>query len=109
MPLGMIKTVCELSCLSSYSPEMMIAAATGNNALIYKLNNGFIEKGKDADVVLLDAASGCSKKDALSSIKNGDYPAITAVFTKGIPRFIGRSRNTPPAKNKIRLYSDKFS
>jgi|TARA_B100002003_G_C14142553_1_gene549338 enamidase len=108
MPLGMIKTICEMSCLSSYSPEMMISAATGNNAVVYKLNNGFIERGKDADIILLDAALGCSKKDALSSIKNGDYPAITAVFTQGIPRFIGRSRNTPPATKKIKVYKNNI-
>jgi enamidase len=107
MPLGMIKTICEMSCLTSYPPEMIISAATGNNSLIYKLNNGFIERGKDADIVILDAALGCSKKDALSSIKNGDYPAITAVFTQGIPRFIGKSRNTPPPTKNVKVYKNK--
>jgi enamidase len=107
MPLGMIKTICEMSCLSSYPPEMIICAATGNNSVIYKLNNGFIERGRDADIVLLDAALGCSKIDALSSIKNGDYPAITAVFTQGIPRFIGKSRNTPPPTKSVKVYKNK--
>jgi enamidase len=86
---------------------MIISAATGNNSVIYKLNNGFIERGKDADIVILDAALGCSKKDALSSIKNGDYPAITAVFTQGIPRFIGKSRNTPPPTKNVKVYKNK--
>ena len=104
MPLGMIKTICEMSCLSSYPPEMIISAATGNNAVIYKLNNGFIERGRDADIVIIDAALGSSNKDPLVSIKNGDYPAITAVFTQGIPRFIGRSRNTPPSTKKMKVY-----
>ena len=104
MPLGMIKTICEMSCLSSYPPEMIISAATGNNAVIYKLNNGFIERGRDADIVIIDAALGSSNKDPLASIKNGDYPAITAVFSQGIPRFIGRSRNTPPSTKKIKVY-----
>ena len=104
MPLGMIKTICEMSCLSSYPPEMIISAATGNNAVIYKLNNGFIERGRDADIVIIDAALGSSNKDPLASIKNGDYPAITAVFSQGIPRFIGRSRNTPPSTKKMKVY-----
>ena len=104
MPLGMIKTICEMSCLSSYPPEMIICAATGNNAVIYKLNNGFIERGRDADIVIIDAALGSSNKDPLASIKNGDYPAITAVFSQGIPRFIGRSRNTPPSTKKMKVY-----
>ena len=104
MPLGMIKTICEMSCLSSYPPEMIISAATGNNAVIYKLNNGFIERGRDADIVIIDAALGSSNKDPLASIKSGDYPAITAVFSQGIPRFIGRSRNTPPSTKKMKVY-----
>ena len=104
MPLGMIKTICEMSCLSSYPPEMIISAATGNNAVIYKLNNGFIERGRDADIVIIDAALGSSNKDPLASIKSGDSPAITAVFSQGIPRFIGRSRNTPPSTKKMKVY-----
>ena len=34
MPLGMIKTVVEMACLTDHSPEMMVCAATGNNANI---------------------------------------------------------------------------
>ena len=40
MPLGMIKTVVEMACLTDHSPEMMVCAATGNNANVYKLNTG---------------------------------------------------------------------
>jgi enamidase len=107
MPLGMIKSVCELACLSDFSAEMMIAAATGNVARVYQLNSGFIRIGCDADVVVLDAPLGCSKDTALAAIKNGDYPGIAAVFTEGVPRFIGRSRNTPPVTRKTKLVKNK--
>ena len=100
MPLGMIKSVCELSCLSDYPAEMIIAAATGNVAKVYRLETGFLKPGLEADVLVLDAPLGCSKGDALGAIKNGDYPAIAACFTSGVPRFIGRSRNTPPPTRK---------
>ncbi|MEX2454557.1 MAG: amidohydrolase family protein, partial [Rhodospirillaceae bacterium] len=103
MPLGMIKSVCELSCLSDYPAEMLIAAATGNNAKVYRLNTGFIAKGKDADVVLVDAPLGGSTNTALDAIKHGDYPGIGAVFTSGIPRFVGASRNTPPTTRRTRI------
>lgn len=103
MPLGMIKTVVEMSCLSKYPPEMMVAAATGNNAEVYKINTGFIKRGRAADVMLVDAPLGGSKKTALDAIKHGDYPAIPAVFTDGIPRYVGRSRNTPPSTRKVRI------
>ncbi len=103
MPLGMIKSVVEMACLSEFSPEMMIAAATGNVALIYRLNSGFLKRGKDADVLLIDAPLGGTKRQALDAIKHGDYPAIGACFTDGVPRFVGHSRNTPPPTRKVRL------
>ena len=102
MPLGMIKSVTEMATLSSYPAEWMIAAATGSVAKIYRLNSGFIKRGKDADVLLIDAPLGCSKKTALEAIKHGDLAAVGAVFTDGIPRFIGRSRNTPPTTRQIK-------
>ena len=103
MPLGMIKSVVEMACLSDHSAEMMIAAATGNVAKIYRLDNGFIKRGKDADVLVIDAPLGGSQATALEAIKHGDYPAIAACFTDGIPRYIGRSRNTPPTTRKVEM------
>jgi len=103
MPLGMIKSVVEMACLSRHSAEMLIAAATGNVAKVYRLDNGFIKRGKDADVLVVDAPLGGSQGTALDAIKHGDYPAIAACFTEGIPRYIGRSRNTPPPTRKVEI------
>ncbi|MCZ6483563.1 MAG: hypothetical protein O6757_10025 [Alphaproteobacteria bacterium] len=36
-------------------------------------------------------------------MSNGDIPAIAAVFSDGIPRFVGKSRNTPPPTRKISI------
>ena len=102
MPLGMIKSVTEMATLSDYPAEWMLAAATGSVARIYRLNSGFIQRGKDADVLLIDAPLGGSKKTALEAIKHGDLAAVGAVITDGVPRFIGRSRNTPPTTRPIR-------
>ena len=102
MPLGMIKSITEMATLSDYPAEWMIAAATGSVAKIYRLNSGFIKRGKDADVLLIDAPLGGSKKTALEAIKHGDLAAVGAVFTDGIPRFVGRSRNTPPTTRQIK-------
>jgi len=96
MPLGMIKSVTEMATLSDYPPEWMIAAATGNVAKVYRLNNGFLRAGKDADLLLVDAPMGGSMKTCLDAIKHGDVWSLVACFTAGVPRFIGRSRNTPP-------------
>jgi enamidase len=96
MPQGMIKSIAEMSCLSPHPPEWMIAAATGNPANVYRLNSGFLQPGRDADVLLIDAPLGGSKRTALKALKNGDVTAALACFTAGVPRYIGRSRCTPP-------------
>ena len=103
MPLGMMYTITHLASLTQMPVEWAIAAATGNNAVVYKLNSGFLRAGKDADVVILDACVGGSKDNALDALRNGDIAAVAAVVTAGVPRFVGRSRNTPAPMKKIRV------
>jgi enamidase len=103
MPLGMMYTITHLASLGDVPAEMAIAAATGNNARIYKRNSGFLAPGKDADVAIIDACVGGSKNDALSAIGNGDIAAVGAVITDGVPRFVGRSRNTPAPMKTVRV------
>lgn len=111
MPLGMLYTITHLASLGArpMGPEMAIAAATGNNARVYERNCGFIAPGRDADIVLLDACVGGSKNDALSAIANGDIPAVAAVITAGVPRFVGRSRNTPAAMKSVRVVQNRIA
>lgn len=103
MPLGMLYTISHLASLGNMAPEIAVAAATGNNARVYRLNSGMIAQGRDADVVLVDSCMGGSKSDALSALTNGDLPAVGAVVTAGIPRFVGRSRNTPETMRRVRV------
>jgi len=103
MPLGMMYTITHLASLSKMPVEWAIAAATGNNATVYKLNSGFLRAGKDADVVILDACVGGSKNNALDALRNGDIAAVGAVVTNGVPRFVGRSRNTPATMKPVRV------
>jgi enamidase len=103
MPLGMMYTITHLASLSDMPVEWAIAAATGNNARVYRLNSGFLRPGRDADVVVLDACEGGSKSNALDALRNGDIAAVAAVISGGVPRFVGRSRNTPPPIRKVRV------
>nr|WP_278116427.1 amidohydrolase family protein [Mesorhizobium sp. WSM4875]WIE94798.1 amidohydrolase family protein [Mesorhizobium sp. WSM4875] len=103
MPLGMLYTISHLASLGHTAPEIAIAAACGNNARVYRLNSGMIAQGRDADIVLIDSCMGGSKSDALSGLRNGDVPAVGAVLTGGIPRFVGRSRNTPETMRRVRV------
>jgi enamidase len=52
---------------------------------------------------LIDAPLGGTQVDALGALKNGDPCAIGAVLTAGVPRFVGRSNNTPPPIREIKV------
>ncbi len=103
MPLGMMYTITHLASLTKMPVEWAIAAATGNNAVVYRINSGFLRPGRDADVVILDACVGGSKSTALDALRNGDIAAVAAVVTDGVPRFVGRSRNTPAPMKRVRV------
>jgi enamidase len=96
MPLGVIKTVAELSSLSGLDPAVVWAAATGNNARTWGLPSGFLRPGAVADLVVMDAPWGSTADDALGALAIGDIPGISAVVTDGVVRAL-LSRNTPRA------------
>ncbi len=108
MPLGMLYTITHLCSLMDMSVESAIAAATGNNATVYGINSGFLKAGKEADVVILDACVGGSKDNATDAIRNGDIPAVAAVITAGVPRFVGKSRNTPAPMKSVRVIKNNI-
>ena len=64
---------------------------------------GLLKAGHAADIVLLDAPDGGTQGNALDAIRHGDIAAIGAVVTAGVPRFVGRSRNTPATTRKARV------
>jgi enamidase len=97
MPMGVLKSVCELASLGDIAPEVAIALATGNNARIFRLPTGTLAIAQPADLVVCDAPAASLAPDALSAIARGDIPGISAVIIDGELR-VGRSRNTPLAK-----------
>lgn len=103
MPLGLLYTMSHLSSLGGLAPELAIACATGNNARVYGLDSGLLKEDRLADIVLLDAPDGGTQKTALNAIRHGDIAAIGAVVSDGIPRFVGRSRNTPATCRTVRV------
>jgi enamidase len=109
MPLGMLYTIAHLASLTEMPPEQFICAATGNNAKVYGLDSGFLSVGKAADIVLIDAPDGGTQDNALAAIKHGDIAAIGAVITAGIPRFVGRSRNTPATTRQARVVRSRVT
>jgi enamidase len=103
MPLGMLYTIAHLASLTDMPPERFVCAASGSNARIYGLDSGNLDAGKAADIVLIDAPDGGTQSTALAAIKNGDIAAIGMVMTAGVPRFVGRSRNTPAPMRKAKV------
>src|ERR671936_795142 len=79
MPMGVLKSICELASLGDLAPETVIALA------------------QLADLVVCDAPAASLAPDALHAIARGDIPGISAVVIDGEVR-VGRSRNTPLAK-----------
>ncbi len=108
MPLGMLYTISHLASLTKIPVEWAIAAATGNNADVYRLNSGYLRSGRDADVVVIDACAGGSQNNALDALRNGDIAAVAAVISDGVPRFVGRSRNTPGSIKNVRVADCKL-
>ncbi len=96
MPLGIIKTVAELSSLAGVEPATAWAWASGNTARLHGLDGGRIEPGRAADVVVCDAPWGSVARDATGALARGDIPGISAVLIDGQIRAL-RSRNTPLA------------
>ena len=83
MPLGMLYTISHLASLAKIPVEWAIAAATGNNADVYRLNSGYLRPGRDADVAVIDACAGGSQGNALDALRNGDIAAVAAVVSDG--------------------------
>jgi enamidase len=103
MPLGMLYTMAHLASLADIPPEHAVCAATGNNAKVYGHDSGFVRPGAAGDIVLIDAPEGGTQASALAAIRHGDIAAVGAVVTAGVPRFVGRSRNTPPTTRRARV------
>jgi enamidase len=97
IPMGMIKSICELASLGDLAPAVTIALATGNNARAFRLSTGTIAVGQPADLVVCDAPAGSVARDAFGAIARGDIPGISCVVIDGVVR-VGRSRNTPLAQ-----------
>jgi len=102
IPLGILRTIVQLSSVSGIPAAKAIALASGNTARVYGLNTSMIEVGREADLVIIDNPMGSVGTNALEAIEAGDLPAVALVMIDGEIR-ITKSRNTPPATRKIEV------
>lgn len=99
MPLGVLKTVAELSSLAGVDPAVAWAWATGTVSDVYGLDAGVLAPGRPADLVVLDAPWGSLAPDATGALARGDVPGISAVLVDGQIQAL-TSRNTPAAARR---------
>lgn len=102
MPLGMIKTICEISSLTDLSATAAIALATGNNGEVLGRPEGVLDEGRPADLICVFAPLGSTCAGPLESIEFGDIPGIAAVMVDGEIKAL-RSRNTPAPDGACQL------
>jgi len=102
MPLGMVKTVVEVSSLGGIPAADAIALATGNNGRALRRPEGVLDVGRPADLALLHPPLGGATGSALAAVENGDIPGIAAVVVDGRVRAL-RSRNSPAPDGACRI------
>ena len=106
MPLGMIKTVCEISPSAGW-PRRRRSPATGNNGAVLGVDQGVLGRGRPADLFCQLCPLGSPRTVRSESIEYGDIPGIAAVVIDGEVRALG-SRETPrlptgPVKSRRRM------
>jgi len=102
VPLGILRVLNMIASIGEIPPEIAVCMATGNTARVHKLDSGFIEPGKEADLVIMDAPMGSVGDDALSALVAGDIPGVSKVIVDGEIK-VQKSRNTPPPKRAATL------
>ncbi len=102
IPLGILRTIVQLSSMSGIPAAKAIAMATGNTARTYGLHTSTIAVGKEADLVIIDAPIGSVGVNALEAIEAGDLPGVAMVIIDGQIK-VKKSRNTPPARQQAEV------
>ncbi len=97
-PLGIIRVIAMLASIGDVAAETVFCFATGNTARVRELDCGLIEKGRAADIILLDAPQHSAGNTVLEAVNLGDIPGIGMVIIDG-KIACHRSRNTPPAQH----------
>lgn len=107
VPLALLHLMAELVSLEGLTPELAVAAATGNVGRVYGLDAGILEVGRPADLLVVDAPLGSVGDTWSEALEVGDMPAICLAVTDGEIRFT-RSRNTPAPKRPVSDRSRAF-
>jgi enamidase len=100
IPRGMLRNLCYLSSVCGLTPGEAVAIATGNTAKAHGLDVGILAPGKPADLVVCGSVEGSAGTGVGDAIAHGDLPGIAYVVIDGEIVVSGRSRQTPPPKQR---------
>jgi cytosine/adenosine deaminase-related metal-dependent hydrolase len=100
IPRGMLRQLGFLCSVCGISPGEAIAVATGNTARAHGLDVGFLAPGRVADLVICGPVQGSAGSSLADAIAHGDLPGIAYVIVDGKTVVSGRSRQTPPPRQK---------
>ena len=96
LPRAMLRNVALLASLCEVSPEVAWCLATGNAARVHRLEAGYLQEGKPADLILIGKITGSVGKDGLDGLQVGDIPGISSIIVNGELVVRERSEKTPP-------------
>ena len=96
VPRAMLRNIAFLASQGGVSAAQAVSMATGNNARAHRLDAGFLQEGKPADLVLAGNIGGSEANSALEAFGLGEIPGIAIVLIGGRVVVSPRSNQTPP-------------
>ncbi len=96
VPRGMLRNLLFLSSMCDLTPAQAVAVGTGNTARAHGLEEGVLEVGRPADIVLCGRITGSTGTSVWDAIAHGDLPGVSYVIVDGEILVGGRSQQTPP-------------
>jgi len=96
IPRGMLRNILYASSVCGLTPGQAVAAATGNVGKAHGLEEGILEPGQPADLLLCGPVTGSAGVTLSDAIGHGDLPGISHVVVDGELLISGGSQQTPP-------------
>lgn len=101
VPNAIMRTAVFISSIDEIPAAQALAMASGSTAKAYGLNTGFVEVGREADLLAIDYPPGSVGKDALEAMENGDTVGCSMVMVDGNIVSVKGRDGRPTARNII--------
>ena len=106
-PRGMLRIMAVAASVAGVKPEEAICMATGGPALAHRLDSGFIQVDKPADLLILGRIQGSPGQTPLAALKEGNLLGISMALIDGRIVIRNRSQQTPPPEICASIESEK--